>query len=101
MQSQAGMTEYDFHPLVHNALTPPRLQGLTPRCRSESETLKIIVPEKESKRKKPLYECVSLCLYYGVAAGSVSPLSQAVLPVQLGRFLLPGGIRLRKTFEAG
>lgn len=64
-----------------------------------SQIMKITVPEKERLR---LYMNVSvLCLSYAVATGSVSPLSQAVLPVQLGRFLLPGGIRLRRTFKAG
>lgn len=40
-----------------------------------------------------------MCLLCTVPAGSVSPLGQAVLPVQPARFLLPGGIRLEKTFK--
>lgn len=48
-----------------------------------------------------LYELMCQCLCSMVVKGSGSPLSQAVLPVELGRFLLPGGIRLWKRFKAG
>ncbi len=67
--------------------------------KEESDIWKIIKSEKGNITC--LYECMCLCLCSAVAKGSGSPLSQAVLPVELGRFLLPGGIRLWKTFKAG
>ena len=36
VQSQPGMTEYDFHPSAHNWLTPPSISG---DSLSENETL--------------------------------------------------------------
>lgn len=50
--------------------------------------------EVESDAQKKTHYFMRLCLYSEVAEGSGSPLSQAVLPVELGCVLLPGGIHL-------
>lgn len=83
------MTEWDFRPPVHNGPTAPKRLGRTTqgmervKRKAMSKYVKITRSERRRKKKKGAGE-----------EGSGSPLGQAVLPVELACFLLPGRISL-------